>query len=96
MCKASFDTLRNVYNFFALYANTDGVDPKEFYIEPKRREDIDRWILSKYNRLVKDANEAMDEYDMTRTVRRIQEFVNEDLSNWYVRRSRREDFGAVS
>ncbi len=45
--------------------------------------------MSKYNRLVKDANEAMDEYDMTRTVRRIQEFVNEDLSNWYVRRSRR-------
>lgn len=84
-----FDTLRNVYNFFALYANTDKVDPKEFYIEPQKREEIDRWILSKYNHLVKDVNEAMDEYDMTRTVRRIQEFVNEDLSNWYVRRSRR-------
>jgi isoleucyl-tRNA synthetase len=89
-----FDTLRNVYNFFALYANTDHVDPREFYIEPKDRDEIDRWILSKYNKLVKDATEAMDDYDMTRTVRRIQQFVNEDLSNWYIRRNRRRFWGS--
>jgi isoleucyl-tRNA synthetase len=89
-----FDTLRNVYNFFALYANTDNVDPKTFYIEPKDRDEIDKWILSKYNKLVKDATEAMDDYDMTRTVKRIQQFVNEDLSNWYIRRNRRRFWGS--
>lgn len=89
-----FDTLRNVYNFFALYANTDNVDPKTFYIEPKDRDEIDKWILSKYNKLVKDATEAMDDYDMTKTVKRIQQFVNEDLSNWYIRRNRRRFWGS--
>ncbi len=85
-----FGTLKNVYSFFALYANTDKVDPRTFNIEPKERDEIDRWILSKYNRVVRDVRKAMDEeYDMTRSVRIIQEFVNEDLSNWYIRRNRR-------
>lgn len=84
-----FDTLLNVYNFFALYANTDDVDPRTFYIEPKDRDEIDKWILSKYNKLAAGCTEAMDDYDMTTTVRKIQQFVNEDLSNWYIRRNRR-------
>ncbi len=84
-----FGTLRNVYNFFVLYANTDGVDPREFFVDYKDRTELDKWILSKYNSLKKDVVEDMDNYDLTRAVRRIQNFVNEDLSNWYIRRSRR-------
>src|SRR5690606_24650531 len=84
-----FRTIKNVYNFFTLYANTDEVDPREFFIEYKDRPELDRWIISKYNSLIKNVERDMEEYDLTRAVRRIQYFVNEDLSNWYIRRSRR-------
>lgn len=84
-----FRTIKNVYNFFTLYANTDEVDPREFFIEYKNRPELDRWIISKYNSLIKNVERDMEEYDLTRAVRRIQYFVNEDLSNWYIRRSRR-------
>jgi len=84
-----FGTLRNVYNFFTLYANTDGIDPRDFFVDYKNRSELDRWILSKYNSLKKDVEEDMENYDLTRAVRRIQNFTNEDLSNWYIRRSRR-------
>ncbi|MCG4565668.1 isoleucine--tRNA ligase [Anaerosalibacter bizertensis] len=84
-----FRTIRNVYNFFTLYANTDEIDPREFDIEYTNRPELDRWILSKYNSLLKNLETNMNEYDLTRAVRNIQEFVNEDLSNWYIRRSRR-------
>lgn len=84
-----FGTLKNVYTFFALYANTDSVNPKEFYVEIKDRPELDRWIISKYNNLIKNVKENMDLYDHNKAVRAIQEFVNEDLSNWYIRRSRR-------
>ncbi|HAE92294.1 MAG TPA: isoleucine--tRNA ligase, partial [Tissierella sp.] len=84
-----FRSIRNVYNFFSLYANTDGIDPREFFIEYKDRPEIDRWILSKYNTLVKDCNKDMDVFELTKVVRAIQEFVIEDLSNWYIRRNRR-------
>jgi len=84
-----FRSIRNVYNFFTLYANTDGVDPRDFFIEYKDRPDIDRWIISKYNSLVKRSKENMDIFEYTRVVRDIQEFVIEDLSNWYIRRNRR-------
>ena len=84
-----FGTLRNVYTFFALYANTDDVDPRDFFVEYKDRPEIDRWILSKYNHLVKEVNEEMEVKDLNRAVRKIQYFVNEDLSNWYIRRNRR-------
>jgi len=84
-----FRTIKNVYNFFALYANTDGVDVNAFYIKPEDRPELDRWILSKLNQVIKDTKEDMDVFDTTKVVRRIQEFVNEDLSNWYIRRSRR-------
>lgn len=89
-----FNTFRNAYNFFELYANTDGIDPRTFHIPEKERPVIDRWILSKYNRLVKEVREEMDQYDLTRAVRKIQNFVNEDLSNWYIRRNRRRFWGS--
>ena len=84
-----FRSIRNVYNFFSLYANTDNIDPREFFIEYNEREEIDRWILSKYNSLVKEVREDMEIFELTRVVRAIQEFVIEDLSNWYIRRTRR-------
>ena len=84
-----FRSIRNVYNFFSLYANTDNIDPREFFIEYNEREEIDRWILSKYNSLIKEVRENMEIFELTRAVRAIQEFVIEDLSNWYIRRTRR-------
>lgn len=84
-----FRTIRNVYNFFSLYANTDNIDPSEFFIEYESREEIDRWILSKYNNLIRRVREDMDRFELTKVVRSLQEFIVEDLSNWYIRRSRR-------
>jgi isoleucyl-tRNA synthetase len=84
-----FNTLKNVYTFFELYANTDGIDPRSFDIDYDKRPEIDRWLLSKYNNVVKTVIESTDNYDLTTAVRALQEFVNEDLSNWYIRRNRR-------
>ena len=84
-----FNTLKNTYNFFTLYANTDGIDPRTFFVDYHKRPEIDRWILSKYNRLVQEVRGEMEIYDLTKAVRKIQNFVNEDLSNWYIRRARR-------
>ena len=84
-----FGTLRNVYNFFVLYSNQDDVDPASLKVDYANRPELDRWILSKYNKLVKEVNYEMDHYDHMKTVRKIQEFVSEDLSNWYIRRARR-------
>jgi len=84
-----FRSIRNVYNFFSLYANTDNIDPREFFIEYEDREELDKWILSKYNNLVKQVRSDMEVFELTKVVRAIQEFVVEDLSNWYIRRSRR-------
>ena len=89
-----FGTLKNVYTFFTLYANTDEVDPREFFIEYKERPELDRWILSKYHNLCREVKEDLSGYDLTKAVRKIQEFVNEDLSNWYIRRSRRRFWGS--
>ena len=82
-------TIKNVYAFFALYANTDSIKPQDFFVEYNERPELDRWIVSKYNNLVKYVTESMDVYDHNKSVRAIQNFVNEDLSNWYIRRSRR-------
>ena len=84
-----FRSIKNVYNFFSMYANTDEVDPREFFIEYKDRPEIDRWLLSKYNNLLKSVTSDMEIFEITRVVRNIQEFVIEDLSNWYIRRNRR-------
>ncbi|WP_026395088.1 isoleucine--tRNA ligase [Acetobacterium malicum] len=88
-----FNTLKNTYHFFALYANTDSIDPREFFVPYTKRPEIDAWILSKYNRLVKDVREEMEVFDLTKAVKKIQNFVNEDLSNWYIRRNRRRFWG---
>ena len=88
-----FGTLRNVYNFFVLYSNQDNINPKEFDIDYSKRPELDRWILSKYNGLVRDVTEEMNRYDHMKSVRKIQDFVNEDLSNWYIRRARRRFWG---
>ncbi len=87
-----FGTLRNTYNFFVLYANMDDIDPREFNVPYADRPELDRWILSKYNRLIGDVSEFMDIYDHMKTVRAITNFVAEDLSNWYIRRARRRFF----
>jgi isoleucyl-tRNA synthetase len=84
-----FGTLYNTYQFFALYANVDGFAYKEKYIPLNERPEIDRWILSSLNSLVKRVNEYMDDYEPTQAGRAIEDFVDEHLSNWYVRLCRR-------
>ncbi len=84
-----FGTLYNTYQFFALYANVDGFAFKEAYIPVKDRPEIDRWILSSLNTVVKKAGEYMDDYEPTQAGRVIEDFVDEQLSNWYVRLCRR-------
>ncbi|MBE6147191.1 MAG: isoleucine--tRNA ligase [Firmicutes bacterium] len=89
-----FNTLKNTYTFFQLYANTDKVDPREFEVSYDELEEIDKWLLSKYHKLVKYTTAAMDEYDLNKAVKLINNFVNEDLSNWYIRRNRRRFWGS--
>lgn len=84
-----FGTLYNTYQFFALYANVDGFAFKEKYVPLNERPEIDRWILSSLNTVVKKANEYMDDYEPTQAGRVIEDFVDEHLSNWYVRLCRR-------
>ncbi len=84
-----FRTIKNVYNFFTLYANTDGINVSDFHVKPEDRPELDRWVLSKLNHVIKDTRADMAVFDTTKAVRRLQDFVNEDLSNWYIRRSRR-------
>ena len=84
-----FGTLKNTYTFFEMYANADNLDPRDFKVPYKDLEEIDKWLLSKYNRLVDYSTKAMNEYDMNKVCREINNFLNEDLSNWYIRRNRR-------
>lgn len=84
-----FGTLYNTYQFFILYANVDGFSFKENYIDVDKRPEIDRWILSSLNTVIKKANAALDDYEPTIAGRAIEEFLDEHLSNWYVRLCRR-------
>lgn len=84
-----FGTLYNTYQFFALYANLDGFAFKENYIPLKERPEIDQWILSSLNSLIKKVEESFDAYEPTQAGRAIETFVDEHLSNWYVRLCRR-------
>jgi isoleucyl-tRNA synthetase len=84
-----FGTLYNTYQFFALYANVDGFAFKEKYVPLNERPEIDRWILSSLNTVVKKVNEFMDDYEPTQAGRVVEDFVDEHLSNWYVRLCRR-------
>ncbi len=84
-----FGTLYNTYQFFALYANVDGFGFKEKYIPVKDRPEIDQWILSSLNTLIKTTQQNFDEYEPTQAGRAIEDFVDAHLSNWYVRLCRR-------
>ena len=84
-----FGTLYNTYQFFALYANVDDFAFKEEYIPLEQRPEIDRWILSSLQTLIKNCTAAFDDYEPTQAGRLIEDFVDEHLSNWYVRLSRR-------
>ncbi|MEW5842283.1 MAG: isoleucine--tRNA ligase [Bacteroidota bacterium] len=84
-----FGTLVNTYNFFVLYANIDKFDFSEHAVPYNERPEIDRWIISKLNSLVKEYDELMENYDVTKAARQVSSFTIDQLSNWYVRRSRR-------
>ena len=88
-----FGTLYNTYSFFALYANVDGFTGREAEIPMAERPEIDRWIISLLNTLVKEVTESLENYDPTPAARAIQDFVNENLSNWYVRLNRKRFWG---
>ena len=88
-----FGTLYNTYSFFALYANVDGFDPAAGQIPVVDRPEIDRWILSVLHTLVEGVEKAMENYDPTRAGRLIERFVDDDLSNWYVRLNRKRFWG---
>ena len=89
-----FGTLYNTYSFFALYANVDGFDPSAAApIDYSSRPEIDRWILSRANSLIKGVDKELDGFDPTRAGRLIDAFVNDDLSNWYVRLNRKRFWG---
>ena len=83
-----FNPLKNTYTFFQTYANIDNVDINSCDVDYKDREEIDKWLLSKYNKLVKEVTEAYEAYDLNIVVRLITSFISEDLSNWYIRRNR--------
>ncbi len=84
-----FGTLYNTYQFFALYANVDGFSFSEKYIPLEERPEIDRWILSSLNSLIQDVTASLDDYEPTQAGRAIERFLDEHLSNWYVRLCRR-------
>lgn len=84
-----FRSYRNIYSFFQLYANTDDIDPREFNVEYEDRQEIDRWLLSRFNSLIKYYDKEMDIFEYTNVAKAITEFIVEDFSNWYIRRNRR-------
>ena len=84
-----FGTLYNTYSFFSLYSNLDGFQFEQAYLPPTERTELDRWILSELNTLIGQVDSAYDDYEPTKAARAISEFVQEKLSNWYVRLNRR-------
>ncbi len=87
-----FNPLKNTYSFFQMYANIDKITQEDcstnFQVDYKEREEIDKWLLSKYNRLVENVNNDFKEYDLNKVVHHLANFVSDDLSNWYIRRNR--------
>ena len=78
-----------------MYANIDDINISECNIPLEKREDIDRWLISKYNKLLKYVTESYDEYDLNKVVRALTDFVSDDLSNWYIRRNRNRFWGST-
>ena len=93
MRRKFFGTLYNTYSFFALYANVDGFDAKAAEVPVENRPEIDRWIISLMNSLIKDVKDCYENYDVTTAGRMIQDFVCDHLSNWYVRLNRKRFWG---
>ena len=89
-----FDTFFNTYRFFSLYASAEGWTPSDDDPKPESRPLIDRWILSRFSSLLSEVEEELGRYEVTRAYRAVVEFLNEDLSNWYVRRSRSRFWGS--
>ncbi len=90
-----FNPLKNTYSFFQMYANIDSIDTDNCSVPYEEREEIDKWLLSKYNKLVKNVRESFDEYDLNKVVHFLTNFVSEDLSNWYIRRNRNRFWGST-
>ena len=88
-----FGTLYNTYSFFAMYANIDGFTYGEKEVPMNERPELDRWILSVLNSLIKEVDECLNDYEPTRAGRLVQDFVNDNLSNWFVRLSRKRFWG---
>ena len=82
-------TFKNAYSFFEMYANADNIDPRCYYIDVKDRDLIDKWLLSKLNKLVMNVTRAYDEFDLNKVTKYIIPFLNDDFSNWYIRSNRR-------
>ncbi|MBQ6841317.1 MAG: isoleucine--tRNA ligase [Bacilli bacterium] len=89
-----FNPLKNTYSFFAMYANIDKIDTNECSVPYENREEIDKWLISKYNKLVKNVRASFEEYDLNKVVHFLASFVSEDLSNWYIRRNRNRFWGS--
>ena len=89
-----FNPLKNTYSFFAMYANVDEIDTEECNVAYEDREEIDLWLLSKYNKLVNNVRTSFDEYDLNKVVHYLSSFVSDDLSNWYIRRNRNRFWGS--
>ncbi|MBR1544089.1 MAG: isoleucine--tRNA ligase, partial [Muribaculaceae bacterium] len=88
-----FGTLYNTYSFFALYANVDGFDPNAPQVPMNERPEIDRWVISLLNSLIREVDSQLADYEPTRAARAISDFVGENLSNWYVRLNRKRFWG---
>ncbi len=82
-------TFKNTYSFFEMYANADNIDPREYNIDLEKRDITDKWLMSKMHKLLKKVTDAYNEYDLTTVVRNVVTFLNDDLSNWYIRINRR-------
>ena len=89
-----FNPLKNTYNFFSLYATTDNIDIDECQIDVSKREEIDKWLLSRFNSLLKVVSAGYEEFELNKVVRSITSFVSDDLSNWYIRRCRNRFWGS--
>ncbi|MCM1370986.1 MAG: isoleucine--tRNA ligase [Clostridium sp.] len=82
-------TFKNTYSFFEMYANADNIDPRNYEIPVIDRDITDKWLISKLNKVIKNVTDAYNEYDLTKVTKYIIEFLNDDLSNWYIRSNRR-------
>ena len=89
-----FNPLKNTYSFFSIYANIDNIDPRVYDVSYDDLEEIDKWLFSKLNKLIKNVTLSYEEYDLNKVVKYLTDFVSEDLSNWYIRRNRKRFWGS--